>query len=124
MLLNSGQIVVENEKILLVGAADLLFEFPAFDGGGQVDFARRQPPQHNRGNGEIDRLPDVAFAVLDGTPAVQDDDLLGLATQQRQQPLVGDDVVVAFGRRRHFGALEITNKTPSANTKHSLCQKL
>ena len=103
VLLHPRQVVVQHEEVLLVRAADLLLQLPALDRGSQVDLARRQPPQHDRGDREVDGFADVALAVLDGAAAVQDDDLLGLVPQQREQALVGHDVVVALGSRGHGG---------------------
>jgi hypothetical protein len=114
VLLNSGQIVVEDKQILLVGVADLLLEIPTLDGGGQVDLARGQATQHDRGYGKIDGISYVAFPVFDGAATVEDDHLLDIfAPEQRQQPIVGDGVLVAFRCSRHL----------ESNPKHPRCDE-
>lgn len=101
LMLHPGQIVVQNEQVLLVRVAYLVLQLATLDGGGQVDLAGRQPPQHDGRYREVDRVAYVRLAVLVRAATVQHDDVLRLVAQQGQQALVRHQVVVAFRRRRH-----------------------
>lgn len=102
MLLNPTRIVVHHKQILLVRVADAVLEFATLDRGGEVDFARRQPPQHDRRYREIDSVPDVRFPVLIGTPTVEDHQCFRIAPQQAEQTLLADKVAFTLGRHGHL----------------------
>lgn len=108
MLLNPTGIVVQHKQILLVRAADAALEVATLDRGGEVDLARRQPPQHDRRYREIDSVPDVRLPILVRAATVEDDQGFRVAPQQAQQTLLADKIAFTLGRHRHLSALHTT----------------
>lgn len=82
-MLHGRQIVVQNEKVFLVGIADFLLQLPAFYRRGEINFTRCQSSQHYRGNRKVHGLPDVRFTVLVRAPAIQNDNIFGFVPKER-----------------------------------------
>jgi len=93
------RVAVHNKHTLLVGPVQASAQLAAVDGGEQVDFARPQAPQHDRGDAEVNGMPDVALAEVVRRAAVQEHEAAGVGAQLPQQPLLGDDPVGGGGQR-------------------------